>query len=246
MSTLLDVKGLTKDFGAVRAVNSVDLTIAEGEVCSIIGPNGAGKTTVFNMLSGAFQPTRGVVSFAGREISRLAPERRNRAGIARSFQITNIFQGLDVFENVRLACQGATPGLFGTWFARKDEQAWAILHDVGLLELADVTAGNLSHGDQRYLEIALALAAAPRLLLLDEPTSGMTPLETRQTIALLRHLKTSRPKLAVLLIEHDMEVVKDLSDHIYVLDFGSVIAKGRFAELQANPRVINAYFGAEE
>ncbi|MBI3993434.1 MAG: ABC transporter ATP-binding protein [Candidatus Lambdaproteobacteria bacterium] len=246
MSTVLEVQGLTKDFGAVRAVNLVDLTIAEGEVCAIIGPNGAGKTTVFNMLTGAFPATRGHVRFAGRDISRFPPERRNHAGIARSFQITNIFQGLDVFENVRLACQGATPGLFGTWFARKEEEAWAILRDVGLLELADVTAGNLSHGDQRYLEIALALAAAPRLLMLDEPTSGMTPLETRQTIALLRNLKTARPQLAVLLIEHDMEVVKDLSDRIYVLDFGSVIAQGRFAELKSNPQVIKAYFGAEE
>ena len=238
------VQNLSKSFGALMAVAGVDLAVNQGETVSIIGPNGAGKTTMFNLITGVFPPDAGKVIFQDKDVTKLTPDKKCHLGLARSFQITNIFQGLSVFENVRLASQGnlGKLGLFASvksWREPMDE-AERILRDMNLWELRDDLAGNLSHGDQRYLEIGLALAAKPSLLLLDEPTAGMTPSETQATIDLL---KVIRERVTILLIEHDIEVVFQLSDRIIVLHQGQLLAQGLPEEVRCNPEVQAAYFG---
>jgi len=241
-----EVKELCRSFGALQAVHNVSFTLDEGTTLSIIGPNGAGKTTLFNLITGVFAPDSGEVTFKGTRVTGMPPDKLCHKGIARSFQITNIFQGLSVFENIRLACQGrkATKRMFSHVSKLKEpiEEAEKILDLLGLLDLRDTRAGTLSHGDQRYLEIGMTLAAKPSLVLFDEPTAGMTPMETKATIALINKLKGM---VTIILIEHDINMVFAVSDRIIVMDQGNVLAEGLPQEVKANEAVKTAYFGEE-
>ena len=240
------VDKVEKSFGALMATAGVSLEVDEGSVVSIIGPNGAGKTTLFNLITGVHIPDRGSIYFQGKDITRHGADQLCRLGLARSFQITNIFQGLSVFENLRLASQGRSGGmnLFKSVRRLKPplEEAERILGQLGLWDYRDELAGNLSHGDQRYLEMGIALASRPTLLLLDEPTAGMTPSETNATIDLINEL---RKDLTIILIEHDIDMVFALSERIIVLHQGQVLAEGEPEEVRANPEVQAAYFGED-
>ncbi len=241
-----EVKELCRSFGALQAVHNVSFTLEEGTTLSIIGPNGAGKTTLFNVITGVFPPDSGEVIFKGARVTGMPPEKLCHKGIARSFQITNIFQGLSVFENIRLACQGrkATKRMLSPVSKLKEpiEEAEKILDLLGLLDLRDRRAGTLSHGDQRYLEIGMTLAAKPSLVLFDEPTAGMTPMETKATINLINKLKGM---VTIIIIEHDINMVFAVSDRIVVMDQGNVLADGLPQEVKANEAVKTAYFGEE-
>ncbi|MFQ6033776.1 MAG: ABC transporter ATP-binding protein [Candidatus Bipolaricaulia bacterium] len=241
---LLETEGLTKNFGNLTAVNRLDFRVEEGELGSIIGPNGAGKTTLFNLITGKLRPSGGVIRFKGKEITGLPPHAIARRGLARSFQLTNIFPNLTVFENVRIAVQAKTPRLsyFAqvTSLARLNEKTEELLERIGLLQHRDELAQNLSYGDQRHLEIGIALAIEPDLLLLDEPTSGMSPFETQATIRLIKQLSQD---LTILLIEHDMDLVMAVSDSIMVMHYGEKIAEGTPEEVASEARVQEAYLG---
>jgi branched-chain amino acid transport system ATP-binding protein len=243
---LLQVEGVSKSFGALAALTDVSLTVSAGEVVSVIGPNGAGKSTLFNVITGLHGPTRGRVLFDGQVITGLAPEAVNRLGLAKTFQITNVFPGISVYENVRVAAQSRTPeaGRLTSLWRRPDVEGTVmeLLVAVGLEGRRDEIAQNLSHGEQRYLEICLALATNPTLLLLDEPTAGMTPGETKEATALIRRMALARG-LTLLLIEHDMSVVMGISDRVAVLHFGQKIAEGPPEAIRNNPEVIEAYLG---
>jgi branched-chain amino acid transport system ATP-binding protein len=246
---LLQVEGVSKSFGALAALTDVSLTVSVGEVVSVIGPNGAGKSTLFNVITGLHGPTRGRVLFEGQAITGLAPEAVNRLGLAKTFQITNVFPGISVYENVRVAAQSRAPeaGRFTSLWRRPDVDATVmeLLVAVGLEGRRDEIAQNLSHGEQRYLEICLALATNPTLLLLDEPTAGMTPGETKEATALIRRMALARG-LTLLLIEHDMSVVMGISDRVAVLHFGQKIAEGPPEAIRNNAAVIEAYLGGAD
>jgi branched-chain amino acid transport system ATP-binding protein len=243
---LLQVEGVSKSFGALAALTDVSLTVSAGEVVSVIGPNGAGKSTLFNVITGLHGATGGRVLFDGQVITGRAPEAVNRLGLAKTFQITNVFPGISVYENVRVAAQSRAPeaGRFTSLWRRPDVEGavMELLVAFGLEGRRDETAQNLSHGEQRYLEICLALATKPTLLLLDEPTAGMTPGETRDATALIRRMALARG-LTLLLIEHDMSVVMGISDRVAVLHFGQKIAEGPPEAIRTNPQVIEAYLG---
>ncbi len=242
---LLRCENLSKDFGALRAINHLSLSVKEGEVKSVIGPNGAGKTTLFNMITGRFRPTEGRVFFNGADITGLKPEQISNKGLARSFQITNFFPALTVWENMRLAVQARHPRrtsylTVAAGIGEVNDRTEALLRKINLLESKDKFAKNLSHGDQRHLEIGLALGLAPRLLLLDEPTSGMSIGETRATMDLIQEISQ---ELTILLIEHDMDVVMTVSESVLVIHYGERIAEGTPEEVAADPKVQEVYLG---
>jgi branched-chain amino acid transport system ATP-binding protein len=238
-------EGLTRRFSGFTAVNNVSIEIPVGGVRTIIGPNGAGKTTFFNLLSGLLPPSEGRIWFGDREITDMHPYQRARLGIARSFQITNIFGHLTVFENVRLAVQAVHDGKANFFLPERrmgnlGEAAERVLNDVGLWEWRDARAENLSHGDQRRLEIALVLASDPPVLLLDEPLAGMSPTETHETVDLIQRISPGR---TIMLVEHDIDVVMAISTTITVFQTGSVLAIGTPQEIRANEAVQRAYLG---
>ena len=243
---VLAVDGVSKSFGALAALSDVSFDVRAGEVFSVIGPNGAGKSTLFNVIAGLHVPTSGRIVFGGGEITGLAPEVINRRGLAKTFQITNIFPGISVYDNVRVAAESRVPvsGRLPSLWRVPDVEAPVLdlLGAFGLTARRDELAQNLSHGEQRYLEICLALATEPTLLLLDEPTAGMTPGETKDATALIRQIAQSRG-LTLLLIEHDMSVVMGISDRVAVLHFGQKIAEGPPEAIRNDAQVIDAYLG---
>jgi branched-chain amino acid transport system ATP-binding protein len=243
---LVRTERLTKSFGALTAVNAVTLEVEEGSLHSVIGPNGAGKTTFFNLLTGQHTPTSGRILFDGRDIVGTPPHGIAHLGIARSFQRTSIFPTLSILDNVWLATFARQESWRGLAWRRADRypeltrRALEVLGEVGLGEKASLPAREISHGEQRQLELAIALAAAPRLLLLDEPAAGLSPDETQKMVALVRKLKG---RYTIILIEHKIDVVMTMSDRISVMHFGSVIAEGNPVEIQRNPEVRRAYLG---
>jgi len=245
---LLETRKLTKCFGALEAVKDVDLRVEEKTIHSIIGPNGAGKTTFFNMVAGVYLPTYGEVIFQGKDITRLKVYERSHRGIGRSYQVTSIFPELTVRENIRLAVQSRGNNnfnMFRSFSSLKDveDKTTSILEEVGLGEIANYKAGAVSYGFQRSLEVGIALATNPILLLLDEPTSGMPPDEARRMMNLIKKISKG---LTILLIEHHMAVVMSISDKITVLHQGGVISEGRPEEIQKNEKVRRAYLGGFE
>jgi branched-chain amino acid transport system ATP-binding protein len=245
---LLQVERLAKRFGGIVATDDLTLTVGQGELHAVIGPNGAGKTTLIAQLSGQLTSDSGRVRFAGEDITALPPHTRSLRGLARSFQITSLFLDLSVLDNVALAVQAHAVHSFRFWHsARRDETlrgpARAALARTGLSDRADWPAAELSHGEHRQLELAMALSGRPRMLLLDEPMAGLGPEESARMVSMLRALKN---ELTILLVEHDMEAVFALADRITVLVYGRVIASGAPEEIRANAQVREAYLGETE
>ena len=241
-AAILKTELLTVQFGGLAALSRVNFTVERGKTHAIIGPNGAGKSTFFNCLTGVLTPTGGRIILNGEDITGLPSDKISQKGIARSYQITNILPNASVLENVRIAAQSRRHG----WnmishhgaFADINEKAEAALASVGLLDLGEELASNLSHGAQRNLEIGIALATEPQLLCLDEPTAGMSAAETRETMQLVKQIGKN---LTILIVEHDMEVVMGLADRITVLHYGEILAEGTPAEIQQNPKVLEVY-----
>lgn len=245
---MLRTESLEKRFGTLTAVDGVSIDVETGEFRTLIGPNGAGKTTFFNLVTGSLPPSGGHIYLDGEEVTDLGPHEIARRGCSRSFQITSIFPDLTVEENIRVMAQAKLPGR-PSMFKRKEDLAGPLKRVdelIDLLELADVrdrTASELSHGQKRYLELGLTLAPDPDLLMLDEPTAGMSQEETREIIGLLDEIKSD---YTTVLVEHDMDVVMSLSDRIMVLHHGDIIAEGSPAEIRDDERVREAYLGVEE
>ena len=246
---ILEIRGVVKSFGGLRALQDVSFSVRQGEIRAVIGPNGAGKSTLFNVMTGLFPPDSGEVVFEGERITGMPPYRIIRKGIGRSFQITNIFPRMTVFENVQVALfahHGGSRDPFGRarCYSSVAEEALSILGQVGLAERHELSASILSHGDQKRLEIAISLASRPKLLMLDEPTAGMSRFESRETVELLRTISREQG-LTLVFTEHDMDIVFGISEKIVVLQQGNVIADGTPAEIRANPQVRKAYLGEE-
>jgi branched-chain amino acid transport system ATP-binding protein len=245
--SLLQVKNVSKRFGSLVAVDNVSMTVQPGELRAVIGPNGAGKTTFFNLIGGLLRPDTGSIFFDGEDITGLLPARRVWRGIARTFQITEVFPELTVRENLRIAVEVASGYRLRVWQSQDADgevraRVAELLDMSGLLDKADRPVGELAHGDQRATEIMMALALKPRLLLLDEPTAGMGDQETYDVTRLIRRLHRDQ-KLTIVLIEHDMRVIFHLADHITVLDQGHFLAEGTPGEIAANEAVQAAYLG---
>ena len=248
MDTLcLVLQDLTKNFGGLTAVDHVDLEVRTGERRGIIGPNGAGKTTLFNLICGEFPPSGGKIVHFGKDVTQIPCHKRTALGIARTFQITNLFPKLTVLQNVLLAAQGLERTKYVMYmpissYKHLYERSRRLLEEVELLEKRDVLVKNLSHGDQRQIEVCLALIGQPRLLLLDEPTAGLSPAETLSFTTMLKKLD---PDMTVLLIEHDMDVAFEFAENITVLHQGSLIASGKKEDIKANTTVQEIYLGME-
>ncbi len=251
---LLKVTNLSKSFGGLRAVSSFNIDIDQGELVGLIGPNGAGKTTAFNLLTGVYDPTEGEIMFDGKSVVGLKPYQITQRGVARTFQNIRLFSELSVLDNVKIAYHfhvkyGLLETVFrlGRYFGEEEDLDKKALRFLEIFQLAhrkDEIAKNLPYGEQRRLEIARALAAQPKLLLLDEPAAGMNPQETQQLMDMIRWIRKEFG-LTILLIEHDMSLVMGVCERIYVLDYGSIIAQGTPTEIKNNPRVIEAYLGEE-
>jgi branched-chain amino acid transport system ATP-binding protein len=244
---VLRIEGLTKNFGGLRVTDDVTLDVRPGELHAVIGPNGAGKTTLINQISGLLSPDTGKIMFGGEDVTHLPIHKRAERGLARSFQITSILPGFSVLENVALAVQARRGSSFSFFGRAADEEAlnmpaYAALLQAGLAERAHAPAGELSHGEKRALELAIALAMEPKLLLLDEPMAGTGREEGERIVAVLRSLKGRFP---MVLVEHDMHAVFALADRISVLIYGRILASGTPAEVRADPQVITAYLGDE-
>jgi len=242
---MLEVRGLSKSFGGFLAVNKANLDVSKGEIVAVIGPNGAGKTTLFNLVTGILKPDEGQVIFKGEEITGLPAHKTCKKGITRSFQVVNIFSRLTIFENVRISVlsqQGKTYHWFRPSREFANEETGQILESVGLIKKKDNVCGALSHGDQKVLEIAIALAGKPELLILDEPTAGMSPEETARCIDLIKRLSQSLG-LTILFCEHDMELVFAIAQKIMVMVRGSTIVQGSPGEVRCNQQVQDAYLG---
>jgi branched-chain amino acid transport system ATP-binding protein len=241
----LEVLGLTHDFGGLRALDDVTLEARPGERLVVLGPNGAGKTTLFNAITGLLRPARGRIRLLGADVTRFGPHARAQRGLGRTFQITTLFPNLSVLDSVLLAVQGADPARSAvlrpqTAFPHLRARALALLDEWGLGARRDVTTRLLSYGEQRQLELVLALAAGSRVLLLDEPTAGLSPAETAQVAAAIRRLPRD---LTLLFIEHDMDVALDLADRVVVLHQGRVLVSGSPADIRKDPRVAEIYLG---
>jgi branched-chain amino acid transport system ATP-binding protein len=246
--TLLSVRALRKHFGGLLASDGIDLDVVRGETHAVIGPNGAGKTTLIGQLAGDLRPDSGSIRFDDRDVTRLDAPLRARRGLARSFQVTSIFRDFSALDNVTLAVQAHSGHSFRFWRSARTESALreparAALDAVGLGKRADVRASSLAHGEQRQLEIAMALATEPRLLLLDEPVAGMGPEESQRMI---RFLATLKGRVTIVLVEHDMDAVFTLADHISVMVYGRIIATGTPAEIRGNEQVRGAYLGEDQ
>lgn len=254
MAELLKVNNASMIFGGLRAVSNLTMRIDEGELIGLIGPNGAGKTTAFNMLTGVYEPSEGVITFDGQKINGKKPYQVTQMGIARTFQNIRLFSELSVLDNVKIAFNSQVRyglleavGRFGRYFKEEEtieDKAMALLKIFHLDKFRDEMAKNLPYGEQRRLEIARALATAPRLLLLDEPAAGMNPQETKELMEMIRWIKKEFD-LSILLIEHDMQLVMNVCQRIYVLEYGICIANGTPDEIKHNKRVIKAYLGEE-
>ena len=246
MSCLI-LKGLTKTFGGLHAIDGINLEVGVGERRAIIGPNGAGKTTLFNLICGELLPTKGGISLFGRDVTKLPVHKRIALGISRTFQITNLFPELTVLENLLLAAQGTDRAKFVMYrpissyqhFYKRSDR---FLVEFGLRNQQDTKVKNLSHGEQRQIEVCLALIGHPRLLLLDDPTAGLSPAETQSFTATLKKID---PDITVLLIEHDMDVAFELADSISVLHLGQLVVSGKAEDIKANKTVQEIYFGTE-
>ena len=246
--TILETTGLTREFRGFVAVNGVDLRVRAGTIHALIGPNRAGKTTCFNLLTKFLQPTRGQIRFKGRDITGLKPAEVARLGLVRSFQISAVFGHLTALENVRVALQRGRGGSFDFWRSEQvldsyNARALELLDDVGLRGFAEVPAGQLAYGRKRALELATTLALEPEMLLLDEPTAGMTHADVDRIVALIRRIREGR---TILMVEHNLSVVEGLCDTITVLTRGRVLAEGDYATVSRNPEVITAYLGSAD
>ncbi len=246
--SLLTLRNVTRRFGALTALNNISLSVEPGELRAVIGPNGAGKTTLFNLISGFFPPSDGAILFEDRPIMKVNPASLVKMGIIRTFQITEIFLDLTVYENLRVAVETAMGLNFRPWVsantrAKIHARVEELLDIVNIRAKADRIAGELSHGDQRVVEVGIALSRQPKLLLLDEPTAGMGDEETNHMTDLIRSLNKVQ-KITMLFIEHDMNIVFGVADRITVLDNGTMLAEGNAKEIAANPRVQAAYLGA--
>jgi len=245
MTHALELRGVHKSFGTTRILQDVSLTVREGERHAIIGPNGAGKSTLFNLISGRYEVSSGRILLQNEDITNLRPYEINRRGLARSFQVTNLFHNLSVFENIRCGLLWPAGGRYAFWrrvggLAEVKRRAEEVMERIGLARRRDVPAGNLAYAEQRALEIGITVAGGARVILLDEPTSGMSRTETAQAVEMVRSITQDR---TLVMVEHDMGVVFGLADRVSVLVYGEVLATGTPEEIRANPAVQEAYLG---